>query len=184
MNSEWCTFSYPMYCECKLVVLTFGWKVFVLILGIKRVLVWNLVRMTQSRIGVIWMDEITWLMFAIRCFMLGNDRILFWSVLWCELGKVGVNWMREQTWNLASLAQAGPPRPSESCKVSLWFLVRVFRLGDQEKGWMIWSLAQMRGTRLGEVTRKPGSFERDISPKREVLSSERWTLSPRREWLA
>jgi len=49
---------------------------------------------------------------------------------------------------------------------------------------MIWSLAQMRGTRLGEVTRKPGSFERDISPKREVLSSERWTLSPRREWLA
>ncbi|QCD99686.1 hypothetical protein DEO72_LG7g970 [Vigna unguiculata] len=27
-------------------------------------------------------------------------------------------------------------------------------------------------------------FERDISPRREVLSSERWTLSPRREWLA
>jgi len=27
-------------------------------------------------------------------------------------------------------------------------------------------------------------FERDISPRREVLSFERWTLSPRWEWLA
>jgi len=139
---------------------------------------------TQSRIGVIWMDEITWLMFASHCFMLGNDRIMFWHVLWCELGNVGVDSVCEQTWNPTSLAQAGPSRLSESCRVSLWFLVRCSRLGDQEKGWATWSLAQARDTHLSEVTRKPRSFERDISPRREVLSSERWTLSPRREWLA
>ncbi|QCD99800.1 hypothetical protein DEO72_LG7g1086 [Vigna unguiculata] len=46
------------------------------------------------------------------------------------------------------------------------------------------ALAQARGTRLSEVARKPESFERDISPKREVLSFEQLTLSPRREWLA
>jgi len=57
--------------------------------GTLRVLVWNWVRMTQSRVRVIGMDEITGLMFASHCFMLGNDRMLFWHVLVCELGKVG-----------------------------------------------------------------------------------------------
>jgi len=33
MNSEWCTFSYPMYCECKLVGLIFGCKVFCAYIG-------------------------------------------------------------------------------------------------------------------------------------------------------
>jgi len=45
-----------------------------------------------------------------------------------------VNFFREQTRNLASLAQAGPPRLSESCRVSQWVLVYGPRLGDQEKG--------------------------------------------------
>jgi len=52
---------------------------------------------------------------------------------WC-FGIVLVKCVREQTRNLASDAQAGPSRLSESCRVSLWVLVRGSRLGDQEKG--------------------------------------------------
>jgi len=45
-----------------------------------------------------------------------------------------VNCVHEQTRNPASLAQAGPPHLSESCRVSHWVLVRGSRLSDQEKG--------------------------------------------------
>jgi len=49
-------------------------------------------------------------------------------------GMVVMSCVREQTRNHASLAQAGPPRLSESCRVSRWVLVRGSRLGDQQKG--------------------------------------------------
>jgi len=49
-------------------------------------------------------------------------------------GLVVMSCVREQTRNPASLAQVGPPRLSESCRVSHWVLVLGSRLGDQEKG--------------------------------------------------
>jgi len=84
-------------------------------------------------------------------------------------GLLLANCVREQTRNPASLAQAGPPCLSESCRVSLWVLVHGSRLGDQEKGLATWSLAQVRGTRISRVARKPESFKREISPRREGL---------------
>jgi len=54
-------------------------------------------------------------------------------ISWC-FGIVLAMCVREQTRNLASLAQAGPSRLSESCRVSLWVLGRGSSLGDHEKG--------------------------------------------------
>jgi len=49
---------------------------------------------------------------------------------WC-FGMILTKWVREQTRNPASLAQAGPSRLSESCRVSRRVLIRGSRLGDQ-----------------------------------------------------
>jgi len=131
---NWISCYHEIRVVCTVIVNWLAWhlgcKAFILILGIMRVLVWNWVRMTQSRIGVMWMDEITCLMFSSHCFMLGNDRILFGMfccVNWARLGWIeSVN--RLET--LQVLPKRVPPRLSESCRVSLWVLVRGSRLGD------------------------------------------------------
>jgi len=54
-------------------------------------------------------------------------------ISWC-FGIILAMCVREQTRNPTSLAQAGPSRLRESCRVSHSVLVCGSRLGDQEKG--------------------------------------------------
>ena len=57
---------------------------------------------------------------------------LYCVLVW--LCNIRVNCARNQTWNPASLAQAGPSRLSESCRVAHWVLVRDFSSRRPRRG--------------------------------------------------
>jgi len=106
-----------------------------------------------------WNNMFWWLLTIILCLVM------------CELrfGLVLVFLVHEQWRNSASFAQASLSRLDKSCRCLFRVLVRAFRSGDQVRGWATRSLAQARLARLNEVARKPGRFEHDFSPRREVL---------------
>ncbi|QCD87916.1 hypothetical protein DEO72_LG3g2456 [Vigna unguiculata] len=88
----------------------------------------------------------------------------------------------------AIFAQASPSRLSESCRVSFWVLVRVFRLGNLCQDWATNTLAWAREARLS----KNGSPKRgreetlvlvtlNLRPCEEIRVFEREGGSPKRD---
>jgi len=99
-----------------------------------------------------------WLMMYIEWYWL--KWILAWIV---------VVLVCDQRRTSAIFAQASPSRLSESCRVSFWVLVRVFRLGNLCQDWATNTLAWAREARLSEVAMKLVRVERDFSSRRGVL---------------
>ena len=104
---------------------------------------------------------------------------LAWIGMWFGLG-CGELCAWTET-NSASFAQASPSRLSRSCRTSILFLGSRYSLSRP-----VLELSD-KDSRLGESgSPKRGRdqnlyhFERDFSSRREVLSSELWTLSPKR----